>query len=147
ECQALLQLAGLAEGVLQDAPVDSRQLAGIEQVRVAGRTVCETVLHAQAQALQELERVDPAAYVVLGEPPDGRQSLEALGGAGFADSGSQRQDPGPVDEGRGAVQLQVDDRLLAREQRLEQATGPRRRRPVAQRVVAHLLEESRRLRG
>ncbi|MCU0940251.1 MAG: hypothetical protein MUC86_14215, partial [Burkholderiaceae bacterium] len=101
------------------------------------------MLLAQAHQLQEFEGIDPSIHIRCRYPIDLAQPTQAGTGACLVQAAAERPDARGIDERHRAVHLEIDRITQAiAEHAVEHATG--RGRPIAQRVVRHLLEEARR---
>lgn len=138
-----MDLAGLAEGFLEDAPVELVEVVGLHAVVAGGAVVSVEVLVAQAQKLDEVEAVGHRGEL-FGRHADAAAALtQALGGAGGLDAGAQREHSGGIHEQAGAELFKVDGAgVLGIVVGDEIADLAQRRRHI-QRVGGHRLEEGR----
>jgi len=112
ELETLLQLARLAEGLLQDAAVEFVEGLRIDAVVVFGVVLGLEVLRAQAQELDEVEAVDHRGDLFRRDADPGACLAQALDRAARVDAGAQGEDAGDIHEEPRARLLEVDGAVV-----------------------------------
>ena len=97
----------------------------------------------QAQQLQKVERTVPVGDFFLGNVQGAPGFAQALGGIGLRHPGGQGHDARGVDEGRGAVELEIQGVRVGSVVGQDEIAHHPQRRTVAQCVAGHLPQEAR----